>query len=114
LVIKFKTVTVNAGWFSVEIPVPYFEWIELDLFRLADSSGGFDYNSIMLYSGTGFTMKKDFPGLKYSWVNGVIGGSVKVDPQKYVNGNSLPNNVRISVNDAKTVKKLQENYFWPW
>jgi hypothetical protein len=116
-ILKFKIVTLGSGWFKIYLPVPYFEWVDtelaLEIFRLADGYGGFDYNSIMLYNGTGFYMKRDFTGLKYRWSNG-IGSSVIAEETFYPNGLGVPNNAKISIKDAGTVKQLYESKWWPW
>jgi hypothetical protein len=107
--LKFKWVSVNCGWFKIWLPIPYFAWIEIDLFRLADSYGKFDYNSIMLYSSN--KMKQDFTGLEYYWTNG-IGSFVESKSKKYTSGDYVPVNAKISADDARTVKKIYENDFW--
>jgi hypothetical protein len=116
-ILKFKIETVSCGWFKIYIPVPYIEWIDvefaLEIFRLADGYGGFDYNSIMLYNGTGFNMKHDFTGFKYKWTNG-IGSSVKEYEDTYLNGKEVPFNVKITEKDARTVKQLYNSKWWPW
>lgn len=112
--LKIKMVSVRIGWFTVWLPVPYIEWIELDLFRLADSYGDFDYNSIMLYSGTGFNFNKNVNVLKYTWKNDIINSSVVASLTPYIKGDRIPHNAKISANDARTVKKIYEKDFWFW
>jgi hypothetical protein len=117
--LKFKTIIVGSGWFKIKLPVPYFEFIEIpleiELLRLADGSGGFDYDSIMLYSGNSFKMKSLNPhiGYEYMWKDGVINGTVEKKAKKtYTKGDNVPSNVEISENDAKTVKKFYESKWW--
>jgi hypothetical protein len=117
-ILKFKIVSFGSGWFKIYLPVPYFEWVAVELafeiFRLADEYGGFDYNSIMLYSGTGFNMKHDFTGLGYRWTNGIIGGSVEAYEVPYEKGKGVPINVKVTGKDARTVKQLYAGKWWPW
>jgi hypothetical protein len=116
-ILKFKIVSFGSGWFKIYLPVPYFEWVAvelaLEIFRLADEYGGFDYNSIMLYNGTGFNMKRNFTGVKYEWENG-IGSSVLTTPESYKEGKGVPINVKVTGKDARTVKQLYASKWWPW
>jgi hypothetical protein len=114
-VIRFKWETIGSGWFKIDIPIPYFEWVDIEvrweIFRLADSYGGFDYNSIMLYGGKFYYFKKDFAGVVYEWKD-KIGSSVKDVPREFRVGDEIPFNVKITENDARTVKQLYESKWW--
>lgn len=123
-ILKFKMVSVGTRWFSVYIPVPYIEWIMWDMFRLANGSDKFDYDSIMLYSSDDFLMKKQHQwGKNYLMedklterkyvVWGKDGAPVPED-KIYEPGDEVPYNAMISKDDAETVKKLYEFDIWPW
>ncbi|MDR2803620.1 MAG: hypothetical protein LBB22_04955 [Treponema sp.] len=112
--IRVKMVGVRTGPFKIYLPVFYIEWVDINLFKLADGCGDFDYDSIMLYGGKNnngrYTkMKKQHEGYYYNWD---AANKTFVSFQRtYRVGDEAPYNIIISENDARTVAKNFNEWF---